>query len=103
MDIVSQFVRFYGVAVFHQVFLHVQSVCWRFWYQRFLQILFCCCYFVGLQFYQVVYSGSLCLSKFWVLEHCFGFFGLVCQRFQGLNVGGFLRVWFFSLRGLDIK
>ena len=64
----------------------------------FLLLLFC-----GFKVCQMVSLGSLCLSKFWVSEHCFGFFGLVCQRFQGLNVGGFLRVCFLGLRGLGIK
>ena len=64
----------------------------------FFLLLFC-----GFKVCQMVSSGFLCLSKFLVSEYCFGFFGLVCQRFQGLNVGGFLRVCFFSLRGLGIK
>ena len=59
--------------------------------------------FCGFKVCQMVSSGSLCLFKFLVSEHCFGFFGLMCQRFQGLHVGGFLWVCFFSLRGLGIK
>ena len=47
----------------------------------------------------MVSSDSLCLSKFWVSIHCFRFFGLVCQRFQDLNVRGFLSsVFQFELR-----
>ena len=51
----------------------------------FFFLLFC-----GFTVCQMVSSGSLCLSEFWVSIHCFRFFGLVCQRFQDLNVRGFL-------------
>ena len=66
--------------------------------KRFLQVLvfvFCgliCCVRVFFS------SGSLCLSEFWVSEGCFRSFCLVCQRFQGLNVRGYLRNRSFSLR-----
>ena len=78
---------FYGLGIGR--FLHVQSVGGfgiKGFFRSFL-LLFC-----GFTVCQMVFSGSLCLSKFWVSEHCFVFFGLVCQRFQGLNVGGFLWV-----------
>ena len=38
----------------------------------FFLLLFC-----GFTVCQMVSSGSLCLSEFWVSEHCFRFFGLV--------------------------
>ena len=46
--------------------------------QRFLQILFLLLLFCGFKVCQMVSSGSLCLSEFWVSIHCFRFFGLVC-------------------------
>ena len=52
---------FYGLGIGR--FLHVQSVCWKFWYQRFLQILFLLL-FCGFTVSQMVSSGSLCLSEF---------------------------------------
>ena len=58
--------------------------------QRFLQILFFLLLFCGFKVCQMVSSGSLCLSEFWVSIHCFRFFGLVFQRFQDLNVREFL-------------
>ena len=67
--------------------------------QRFLQILFFLLLFCGFKVCQMVSSGSLCLSEFWVSIHCFRFFGLVFQRFQDLNVRGFLcSVFQFELR-----
>ena len=60
----------------------------------FLLLLFC-----GFKVCQMVSSGSLCLSEFWVSIHCFRFFGLVCQRFQDFNIRGFLgSVFQFELR-----
>ena len=39
----------------------------------FFLLLFC-----GFTVCQMVSSGSLYFSEFWVSEHCFRFFGLVC-------------------------
>ena len=75
----------------------VQSV-WGFSIKRFLLVLFFV--FVGLHVVSEVFffSGSLCLLAFWVSAGCFRSFGLVFQRFRGLNVRGFFQVWSFSLR-----
>ena len=66
---------FYGLGIGR--FLHVRSVVGSFgikgFFRSFLLLLFC-----GFTVCQMVSSGSLCLSEFWMSEHCFRFFGLVC-------------------------
>ena len=42
-------------------------------FRSFFLLLFC-----GFTVCQMVSSGSLCLSEFWVSVYCFRFFGLVC-------------------------
>ena len=72
-------------------FLYVQFV-------RFLQVLVLL-FFMGLHVVsEGFFSGSLCLSEFWVSEGCFMSFDLMCQRFQGLNVRRLLGVLFFQFK-----
>ena len=72
---------FYGLGIGR--FLHVRSVCWKFWYQRFLQILFFCCCFVGLQFVR------------WFLQVLY-----VCQSFGCQNIASGSLVW--CVRGFKV-
>ena len=90
---------FYGLGIGR--FLHVQSVCWRFWYQRFLQILFVVILWV--------YSLSDGFFRFSMLVKVLGvrtllrvlWFGVSeVSRFKCRRVSLGL---VFSLRGLDIK
>ena len=62
----------------------------------FRSFFFCCC-FVGLQFVRWFLQVLYVCQSFGCQNIASG--SLVwCVRFQGLNVRGFLWVWFFSLR-----
>ena len=68
---------FYGLGIGR--FLHVQSVCWRFWYQRFLQIL----YVVVVVLW--VYSLSDGFFRFSVFVKVLGVRTLLCVLWFGVS------------------
>ena len=90
---------FYGLGVGR--FLHVQSVCWRFWYQRFFQILFVVVLWV--------YSLSDVFFRFSMLVKVLGVRTLLRVLWFGVSEVSRFKCWrvslglVFSLRGLDIK
>ena len=57
--------------------------------KSFFRSCFFFVFFLWVYMLSGFFSGTLCLSEFWVSECCFRSFG---QMFQGLNVSGFLWV-----------